>query len=98
MLSRFKRLRGTIFDPFGHTAERRAERAMIIDYCAAIEQVSLALTPESLEAAIKIADLPDQVRGFGHVKEAAIRAYAAEMAAALAGFGQKSPSLVEARA
>lgn len=97
-LSRFKRLRGTMFDPFGHTAERRAERAMIIDYCAAIEQVSLALTPESLEAAIKIADLPDQVRGFGHVKEAAIRAYAAEMAAALAGFGQKLPSLVEAKA
>lgn len=98
LLSRFKWLRGTAFDPFGRTAERCAERAMIIDYCCAIDQIAASLTPELLGTTIEIANLPDQVRGFGHVKEAAIEAYHREIATALEAFGKTSSPSVTVKA
>jgi indolepyruvate ferredoxin oxidoreductase len=76
-LARMKRLRGTIFDPFGHTAERHAERELIGDYRALVSRIATSLSPESLPKAIEIAELPEQVRGYGHVKATAIEAYRA---------------------
>ena len=72
LLARLKGLRGTPLDPFGRTAERRMERKLIADYEASLERIAAELTAERLELAIKIAALPQQIRGFGHVKEAAI--------------------------
>ena len=72
VLARMKRLRGTAFDPFGRTAERRAERQLIADYRARIENLLPGLRRGNLETAIAIAALPATIRGFGPVKEASM--------------------------
>jgi indolepyruvate ferredoxin oxidoreductase len=83
-LSRLKGLRGTPFDPFGRTAERKAERLLVEDYRALVESLAPSLAPETLAAAIELAALPDQVRGYGHVKSKAIADYHARKAQLLA--------------
>ncbi len=70
LMARLRRLRGTPFDIFGRTAERRMERRLIADYEAMLEEVLASLTPASHEAAVALAGLPAEIRGFGHVKEA----------------------------
>jgi indolepyruvate ferredoxin oxidoreductase len=68
MLRHGKRLRGTAFDPFGYTAERRDERARIGRYRVLIEELLPRLAADNLALAIEIAALPERVRGFGHVR------------------------------
>ncbi len=70
VLAKGKRLRGTRFDFFGRTAERKAERALIADYETRIEKLLVALTPANLTLATAYADVPGMIRGFGHVKAA----------------------------
>jgi indolepyruvate ferredoxin oxidoreductase len=67
-LARLKGLRGTAFDPFGHTEERKTERALIGEYRACIEELLTGLHAQNLAAAVEIARLPEQIRGYGHVK------------------------------
>jgi len=69
-LAALRRLRGTAFDIFGHTAERRRERQAITDYEALIEEILPVLSPENQDIAIELAALPQGVRGFGHIKQA----------------------------
>jgi indolepyruvate ferredoxin oxidoreductase len=69
LLARLKGLRGTPFDVFGHTDERRTERALIGEYRASIEQVLAQFSPERQALALEIARIPEQIKGFGHVKE-----------------------------
>jgi indolepyruvate ferredoxin oxidoreductase len=73
VLAALRVLRGTSFDIFGRTAERRIERQLIGDYRGAIEQVMARIGEVGLDAAretaLAIARLPEQIRGFGHVKE-----------------------------
>ncbi len=80
LLAPFKRLRGTPLDPFGHTEERRAERRLIAEYEATISEVLQNLTPATLATAVALASLPERIRGYGHVKEKAMREAAAERA------------------
>ena len=87
VLARCKRLRGTALDPFGRTAERRMERALIDEYRATVEALLPRLTRDNLEVAIEIASLPDSIRGFGPVKEQAVRQAAARREALLQRFG-----------
>ena len=68
LLAKLKRLRGTPFDPFGRTAERKMERALIKQYQADMAEVEKLMTPETREAALALARLPLSIRGFGHVK------------------------------
>ncbi|GAB3648253.1 indolepyruvate ferredoxin oxidoreductase family protein [Ramlibacter alkalitolerans] len=68
LLAQGRRLRGTPFDLFGRTAERRLERELVDAYRARIEALLPALTPERLKTATEIAALPLAMRGFGHVK------------------------------
>ena len=63
-----KRLRGTVVDPFGFSAERRAERAAIAAYEADLVPWLAETRPERLDKVIAVAELPLQVRGFGPVK------------------------------
>ncbi|GAB4383681.1 indolepyruvate ferredoxin oxidoreductase family protein [Albidovulum sp.] len=76
ILARMKRLRGTPFDLFGRTAERRMERALIAQYEADMAEILPKVTPATLEAARALARLPLEIRGFGPVKAAAERAAA----------------------
>ena len=68
VLARFKGLRGTPFDPFGRTEERRTERALIDEYRASIEEVLRTLGHANLALAVEIARVPEMIRGYGHVK------------------------------
>jgi len=70
ILASLKGLRDTPFDIFGYTAERKMERGLISDYETTLEALIAGLTHEKLALAIKIADIPDTIRGFGPVKEA----------------------------
>ncbi|MGC9163541.1 MAG: indolepyruvate ferredoxin oxidoreductase family protein [Thiomonas sp.] len=72
LLAPLKVLRGTAFDPFGHTAERKRERALIQRYRETVSELLRGLdqaTPQRLSLALQIARLPDGIRGFGHVKQ-----------------------------
>ncbi|MBI5269846.1 MAG: indolepyruvate ferredoxin oxidoreductase family protein [Burkholderiales bacterium] len=84
VLARLKGLRGTAFDVFGRTEERRTERALIAEYRAAIEELLAGLTAEKLPLAVEIAQLPEQIRGFGHVKERHLHAVRPKWAALMA--------------
>jgi indolepyruvate ferredoxin oxidoreductase len=84
LLARLKTLRGTPFDPFGRTAERRLERALITQYEKDMEEVLTRLTPGILPTAIALAKLPLSIKGFGPVKEAAAAKAAAEREVLLA--------------
>jgi indolepyruvate ferredoxin oxidoreductase len=68
VLARLRRLRGTPFDVFGRTRERRQERAFIAQYEANLREIAAALTLENHTHAVEIAGLPEQMRGFGHIK------------------------------
>jgi len=72
LLARLRVLRGTALDLFGRSAERRLERALIRDYRERIERLLPLLTPGNLAVAVAIAAVPEQIRGFGHVKLASI--------------------------
>jgi len=69
VLARLRGLRGTPFDVFGYTEERRTERALIEEYRADVAELLQGLTPERLALAVEIASLPEGIRGYGHVKE-----------------------------
>ena len=80
LLARLKFLRGTAFDPFGRSEERRTERKLIKDYLAMIEQRVADLRPEQIPPLAKLARLPETIRGYGHIKDASIAKAMAEKA------------------
>jgi len=70
VLARLKFLRGSAFDVFGHSAERRTERALIGEYTAQIEELLATLDAGNHALAVEIARIPEQIRGYGHVRAA----------------------------
>ena len=80
-LARLKGLRGSAFDLFGATEERRTERLLATDYQANLARIVREFDAERLSLAVKIASLPDQIRGYGPVKDAAVVAVRASEAA-----------------
>ena len=73
MLAGLRFLRGTPFDLFGYTQERREERALIGRYEQLIDELLTGLSRDRLALAVEIAEVPDQIRGFGHVKAASVK-------------------------
>ncbi|HEX7969327.1 MAG TPA: DUF6537 domain-containing protein, partial [Stellaceae bacterium] len=74
VLAKLKFLRGTPLDPFGRSEERRTERRLIAEYEATVDELIAGLTPENHALAIELASVPEQIRGFGHVKMANLAA------------------------
>jgi indolepyruvate ferredoxin oxidoreductase len=72
VLAALKGLRGTLFDIFGHTAERRMERRLLVDYEGDLALVENLLGPDKIDAAVALASLPATIRGYGHVKQASV--------------------------
>ncbi|MBV5325465.1 MAG: indolepyruvate ferredoxin oxidoreductase, partial [Rhodospirillaceae bacterium] len=66
ILARLKRLRGTALDIFGRSDERRAERQLIVDYEGLIVALLAKLTADNHSTAVALAELPEQIRGYGH--------------------------------
>lgn len=80
LMAKFKFLRGGKFDLFGYSPERRAERAQIGAYEAVVRELLGSLTRDNHPLAVEIARLPLQMRGFGHVKQANVKAATAREA------------------
>ena len=70
MLAKLKGLRGTGFDIFGYTKERKTERALIGEYEALVAELLNGLSPANHALAVKLAAIPDDIKGYGHVKDA----------------------------
>jgi indolepyruvate ferredoxin oxidoreductase len=86
ILARLRGLRGTAFDPFGRTPERRRERQLIADYEALMDEVLAGLDAETHALALALAAVPEGIRGFGHVKERHLEVAEAHQAQLLQAF------------
>jgi indolepyruvate ferredoxin oxidoreductase len=73
-LAKLKFLRGGAFDIFGKTAERRLEHELVAEYERDVAEVLAKLGASNLDAAVALAGLPEQIRGFGHVKLRSVEA------------------------
>ncbi|NQY97137.1 MAG: indolepyruvate ferredoxin oxidoreductase family protein, partial [Henriciella sp.] len=80
VLKRFKWLRGTRFDPFGWTEERKMERKLRDQYLDNMQRMLTELSAKNIDLAVEIAEIPDDIRGYGHVKEEAVSKAAAREA------------------
>jgi indolepyruvate ferredoxin oxidoreductase len=86
ILARARRLRGTALDIFGYTPERRQERLLINDYRRDLQEILTTLNADNHATALALALLPQEIKGFGHVKERSIVASRAKWAALMAAF------------
>ncbi|HEX7436922.1 MAG TPA: DUF6537 domain-containing protein, partial [Caldimonas sp.] len=84
VLAKLKGLRGTAFDIFGRTEERKTERALIGEYRASIEELLRTLSAANLPLAVEVARIPEEIRGYGHVKERHLAAARPKWAALMA--------------
>ncbi len=84
LLAKLRFLRGGAFDIFGRTDERRTERALIGEYEATVRDLVAGLTADKVGLAVRIASIPEDIRGYGHVKERHLAAARIEQAKLLA--------------
>jgi indolepyruvate ferredoxin oxidoreductase len=87
LLAKMRGLRGTAFDIFSYSADRKLERDLIAGYEKDVAHVLTVLSPLNLDTAIEILSLPDRIRGYGPVKEKSVqdaKARYAQLAADLA--------------
>jgi indolepyruvate ferredoxin oxidoreductase len=96
LLAKLKFLRGTAFDPFGRSEERRTERKLISDYEAVLAEIVAGLTPENHHLAVGIASIPEKIRGFGPVKARHLTVAKADEAMLLDQFRSGAPHLLRA--
>src|SRR5258706_14727483 len=96
VLAKMKTLRGTAFDIFGRTAERRQERQLITDYEALIEELLPQLAAHNHAIAVELAAIPEHIRGYGHVKHRHLKTAKAKEAELVAKYrGAKPPSVAQ---
>lgn len=96
VLARMKFLRGSKLDIFGKTEERRHEQQMIEDYIHLLDEIMPQLTPANYQAAVLLISVPDEIRGYGHVKEKSIAAAKVLQAQRLAAFHQAKSAVLAA--
>ncbi len=97
VLARLRGLRGTWADPFGRTAERRMERALIVEFEAALDQLTAGLSDANHAAAVTVAELPLTVKGYGHIKDRSVAIYRPLIARMLADYAEATPGRSEVR-
>jgi indolepyruvate ferredoxin oxidoreductase len=91
VLKSFKGLRGTPFDVFGHTRERRMERRLIEEFRTTIDAMVPRLTEHNVATATELARAAADVRGYGHVKDESVEAFHARKDKLLATFDGAPP-------
>jgi indolepyruvate ferredoxin oxidoreductase len=95
MLAKLKGLRGTPFDVFGRTAERRTERQLIGEYEALVDELLARLDRDNHPVALQLAALPEEIRGYGYVKEESLEKARTRWAELLARFrGQQMAQVI----
>jgi len=87
LIARARFLRGTIFDPFGHTKLRRMERELPGEYIEVLDRILLRLGPNNLETAVVLAELPNEIRGYEDLKLERIARFREALTTAEADFG-----------
>lgn len=90
VLAGMKGLRGTAFDLFGYTQERRDERAALSAYESVLDDIVCRLTPACYDAAVTLAGVPEHIRGYGPVRRAHLAEAEARYADARAEFDSAS--------
>ena len=90
LLARGKVLRGSALDPFGWMRERRMERMLRDRYFALLDEIVVHLDGPNLEAAVALASYPDEIRGYGPVKEESVKRAEAHAEALRAQFSEGS--------
>ena len=101
LLAKLKGLRGTAFDPFGATAERQMERALVGEYEKLVDELLGRLAADNHDLAVELASIPEDVRGYGHVKAQHVeraRARQEQLLARLRGHGEASVIRLPVRA
>jgi indolepyruvate ferredoxin oxidoreductase len=78
LLHRLKGLRGSVLDPFAYTVDRRLDRQLLAQYEADLHRMERLLIAGDISAAQRLASIPSQIRGFGHVRAASARKAADE--------------------
>ena len=96
LLAKFKVLRGTAFDPFGYSTERKTERTLVRDYEALLDEVLARLDAGNHHIAVGLAAIPEKIRGFGHVKMRHLKAAKADEAVLLDQFRAGPAPLLKA--
>ncbi len=91
-LAKLRALRGTRFDVFGYSAERKREVRLIADYEALVEELLGRLSPDNHALAVELASIPEHIRGYGHVKDAHLAEAKAREAELLAALRRPAPS------
>jgi indolepyruvate ferredoxin oxidoreductase len=91
MLAGLRRLRGTAFDVFGRTGERRRERTLIGEYETLVDELLARLAPHNHALAVDLARIPEEIRGYGHVKARHLDAAKRKEADLLARFRAATP-------
>ncbi|MDP5327141.1 MAG: indolepyruvate ferredoxin oxidoreductase family protein [Paracoccaceae bacterium] len=91
LLAKCRGLRGSWADPFGYSAERRLERALPGAYSTLMGQLCQDLGHARYDLVLELAQLPEQIRGFGPVKEAAIATATKRQSAILAQLNERRP-------
>ena len=92
LLAKLRRLRGTALDPFARSEERRTERRLISEYEAVLDEIVSRLTPAHHATAVELAALPQEIRGFGHIKDANLARAKAKEAGLLARLRMPEPA------
>jgi indolepyruvate ferredoxin oxidoreductase len=92
LLARMKGLRGTAFDIFGRSAERRMERQLITDYEALIEEILPRLAAHNHAIAVELASIPEHIRGYGHVKDRHLKVAKTKEAELVAAYRSAKPA------
>ncbi|MDX5409851.1 MAG: indolepyruvate ferredoxin oxidoreductase family protein [Thauera sp.] len=90
-LAKFRHLRGSMLDPFARSHDRKLDRELIAEYERVVEEILLNLDRSNHEAAIELAAIPDQIRGYGHVRERYLASARKRQAALLEDFRHRRP-------
>lgn len=96
ILAHGRRLRGTVLDVFSWQEERRMERRLLHEFELVLDTIAQRLTAQNHASAVALAELPNMVRGYGHVKAANAQRYEAEMAQLRPAFetGKQRPTVL----
>ncbi|HPZ58542.1 MAG TPA: indolepyruvate ferredoxin oxidoreductase family protein, partial [Ottowia sp.] len=97
LLAKLKGLRGGALDVFGKTEERQTERALIRQYRASIEEVLQSLNADNHATAVEIARIPEQIKGYGHVKDRNLAAARERWSALMTQYRQPAALPAQAR-
>ncbi|NVD35281.1 indolepyruvate ferredoxin oxidoreductase family protein [Marinobacter lutaoensis] len=97
VLARMRGLRGSVFDPFRYSADRRLDRALLADYQQLVERIARELNAGNYDTFLQLAELSSEVRGFGPVREQAAEAIQAKRQQLLKDLESGRPTLIRAK-